>query len=91
MICLTIFEMGRLTDAIDEITTVLRITQTLDPSSTKATDLIVLANTYLARAFLEQGDLTEASELIDKVVSLECNPVIQRRVTITASDIAYRE
>ncbi len=86
-----LLEEDRLTDAIEEINVGLRIAQTLDVSSTEATDLIALANTLLAKAFLEQGDLAEASALIDKVVSLECKPVIQYRVNTTAGNIAYRK
>jgi LuxR family glucitol operon transcriptional activator len=86
-----LLEEGLLTDAIGEITTGLRIAQTLGASDTRATDLTALANAFLAMVFLEQGDLAEASVLMDKVVSLECSPAIQRRVSIVAGDIAYRK
>jgi LuxR family glucitol operon transcriptional activator len=84
-------EEGHLADAIREITTGLRIAESLDASSTEATNLIALANTWLASALLEQGELTGASALMDKVMSLECMPVIQHRVSYVAGDIAYRK
>jgi LuxR family glucitol operon transcriptional activator len=86
-----LLEVGRLTDGIEEITTGLHIAQTLDTSSTDATNLIALANTWLAMAFLEQGDLAKASALMDEFVSLECKPVIQCRVSMIAGDIAYKK
>jgi LuxR family glucitol operon transcriptional activator len=86
-----LLEVGRLTDAIGAITNGLRIAQTLDASSTGKSDLIALANTWLAKAFLERGDLAEASALIDQIVSLECESAVQCRVSMTAGDIAYRK
>ncbi len=86
-----LIEEGHLTDAIREITIGLQIAETLDASSTNSTDLIALANTFLAMAFLERGDLEEASALMDKVAPLECKPIIQRRVIEMAGDIAYKK
>src|SRR5260370_15199316 len=86
-----LLEEGRLTDGIEEITIGLRIVQTLDASSTEATDLITLANTFLAMAFLEQGDLAEASVLMDQVMSLECESIIQSWVSMMAGDIEYKK
>jgi predicted negative regulator of RcsB-dependent stress response len=84
-----LLEEGYLTEAREEVTAGLRIAQTLDASSPETTDLIALANVWLARIFLEQGDLVEASVLIDKVVSLEYKPIIQKFVSAIAGDIAY--
>jgi tetratricopeptide (TPR) repeat protein len=86
-----LIEEGHLEDAIREITMGLHIAQTLDASSTDATDLIALANTFLAMAFLERGDLAEASALMDKAVSLEHKPVIQWRVNMVACEIASKK
>lgn len=69
----------------------LSIAQTLDASSTEANNLIALANTFLATAFLEQGDLAEASALMEKVASFEYKPIIQRRVFRMAGNIAYKK
>ena len=85
-----LLQEGRLTEAISEITTELRIVQTLD-ASPKATDLIALGETWLAAAFLEQGNLEEASTRIDKVMLLECTPVIQYRMNLVAGDIAFKK
>lgn len=86
-----LLEVGRLTDAISVITTGLHIAQSLDASCTEVTNLIALAHAWLACAFLEQGDLVEASVLMDKVVPSECKPVIQYRVSFVAGDIAYKK
>ncbi len=86
-----LIEEGHLTDAIQEINMGLSIAETLDVSSTNATDLIALAKTSLARAFLERGDLAAASALMEKVTSLEYKPVIQWRVNMLACDIASKK
>jgi len=85
-----LFEQGRLVDAIREITTGLCIAQSLDASSIDATDLISLANTFLAMTFLDQGDLAKASELMDKVASFEYKPIVHYRVSMVAGDILYK-
>lgn len=86
-----LLEVGRLEAGIEEIKTGLGIALSLDCSNTDTIDLIALANTWLAKAALEQGDLVEASNLIDKVISLACHPAIQRRVSAMAGDIAYKK
>jgi len=86
-----LLELGHLTDGIGDINKGLRIAQTLETSSIEATELIILANAFLAGVFLEQGNLAEASVLIDKVISLECWPITQQHISIIAGDIAYRK
>lgn len=86
-----LLELGRLTDGIEDIYKGLRLAQTLEASRIEATELVILANAFLARAFLEQGNLAEASALLDKVISLECWPITQQHISITAGDIAYRK
>jgi LuxR family glucitol operon transcriptional activator len=87
----TLLESGQLEDAKREITAGLDIARDLKVSSAEAIDLITLASTFLARAFLEEGNLAQASAFIDNVVSLECRPVIQCRRDVVAGDIAYRQ
>lgn len=84
-----LIEEDRLEDARREIMLGLDIAETLDASSAETLDLIALANTFLARVFLEEENLAEASALIDKVLSLECRAVIQCRIDVVAGDIAY--
>jgi LuxR family glucitol operon transcriptional activator len=86
-----LLEEGRLIEATSEITTGLRIAETLDASSIEVTDLIALGKTWLAAASLEQGDLEKASALIHDVVSLECRPVVRYRVNLVAGDIELKK
>jgi serine/threonine protein kinase/tetratricopeptide (TPR) repeat protein len=84
-------EEGKFTDALREISTGLHIAQNMLMGSTDAIDVTALGHAFLARAFLEQGDIAEAAATIEKALDLECTPLIRCRVNMVAGDIAVRE
>jgi LuxR family glucitol operon transcriptional activator len=86
-----LIEVGQLADAEREITMGLRIAQDISAGSSDASDLIALANTFLARVHLEQGNVAEASALINSTVSTPCKPVIRSHIDMAAGDIAYKK
>jgi len=86
----TLIEENRLAEAQQEITKGLQIAQTLDASTTIAAELTSLAYIFLARVSLQQGDLVEAANFMEKVNLSKCRPVIQFRAEMIGGDIAYR-
>ena len=84
-------EEGKFTDALREISTGLHIAQNMLMGSTDAIDVTALGHAFLARVFLEQGDIAEAAAAIEKALDLECTPLIRCRVNMVAGDIAVRE
>lgn len=87
----TLIEQGYFADAEQEITKGLRIIEDFGTESADTNDLIALAYAFLARVYLMQEDIVKASELIDKAMLIECRLMIQRRVTVTAGELAYRK
>jgi serine/threonine protein kinase/tetratricopeptide (TPR) repeat protein len=85
-----LIEEGRFSEAKQEISTGLQITQNMPAESLDTIDLIALGHAFLARAFLEQGDIAEAAAIIERVLNLECTPLIRCRVNMVAGDIAIR-
>lgn len=87
----TLMEEGRFTDAEEEIRKGLSIAQDLGAEAIDDTnDLIALAHTRLARVYLEQGKLEEASAEMVEAVSVPRRSVVQSHVSMTAGDLAHR-
>lgn len=86
-----LLESDRLTDGREDLNKGLCIAQNLEASGIEATELIILAHALLARASLEQGNLAEASALIDTLLPLKCWPITEQHISNTAGDIAYRK
>ena len=86
-----LIEEGGFADAKREISTGLQIAQNMPVESSDTADLTALGHAFLARAFLEQGDVAEAAEIIEKVLDLECTPLIRCRVNMVAGDIAVKK
>ena len=81
-------EECRFIDAEREIMIGRHIAESIDNGSPEAIDLIALANIFLARMFLEQGDVENAVAFMNQVDSTKCKPVIQYRAYTIAGNIA---
>jgi serine/threonine protein kinase/tetratricopeptide (TPR) repeat protein len=86
-----LIEDGRFEDAKQEVSAGLQIAQNMAVEGSDATDLSALGHAFLARAFLEQGDVAEAATIIESVVHLVCTPLIQCRVEMIAGNIAVKK
>jgi LuxR family glucitol operon transcriptional activator len=86
-----LIEEGGFAEAKREISTGLQIAQNMPLESADTADLSALGHAFLARAFLEHGDIAEAAEVIEKVLDLECTPLIRCRVNMVAGDIAVKK
>ncbi len=84
----TLIEECRFSDAEQEIMTGRRIAENIDNGKPEAINLIALANTFLARLFLEQGDVEKAIAFMSQVDPTKCKPVIQHRAYTIAGNIA---
>jgi len=69
----------------------LRLAQSINPENPYATDLIALANTFLARIQIERGNIAEASTLIDKSIAIARSSTCRVRVNRVAGDIARKK
>ncbi|MDQ6661601.1 MAG: tetratricopeptide repeat protein, partial [Chloroflexota bacterium] len=87
----TFMEQGNFAAAKQEIMKAQKIIETIETESTEVIDLRTLAITYLARVFLEQGEIPVAAACIDKAMCSHCSPVIRSRVDVIAGDIANNQ
>lgn len=87
----TFLEEGRFIEAEQEISLGLRIAESIDNEGSNSINLVSLANTFLARMFLEQGDVEKASTFIGKVEPTMCKPVIEYRTYTVAGEIAHEK
>ncbi len=86
-----LIQQDRLADAEREILIGLRLAQSINPENPYATDLIALANTFLARIQIERGNIAEASTLIDKSIAIARSSTCRVRVNRVAGDIARKK
>ena len=84
-----LIEEGLFADAQRELMTGLAIAQSMPIEDSTASDLIALATTFLSRSYLEQGDIDNASELINQALAVNCSPIVECRVYMVAGDVAY--
>jgi LuxR family transcriptional regulator, glucitol operon activator len=84
-------EECRYVDAEREIMIGRHIAKSIDNGSSEAIDLIALANIFLARTFLEQGDIENAVAFMNQVDPTKCKPLIQHRVYTIAANIAQEK
>ncbi len=87
----TLIETNRLQEAKMSILQGLQIAQRINPSTQDAEELIALAHVFLARVALQQGNLTEAAELMHENDTSNCRPVIQFRSAMITGDIVYQQ
>jgi LuxR family glucitol operon transcriptional activator len=87
----TLIEEGRLADAALEITAGLRIAEDLGIETTDASDLIALANAFLAKVYLQQEAIEKATVFIEKALSIECRSVIRYRVAEVGGELAHKK
>jgi len=84
-------EIDYLTDAAQEIKAGLRIAQNLDPEVYPTKDLMALAYTFLARVYLDQDNVSEASSMIDQAISIDCQSMVGTRVYMIAGDVVHKK
>lgn len=86
-----LIDEGKFIDAEQEITRGIYIVESLGDESPEGIDLFALGNIFLARMFVEQGEVKRASEFMNKIEPTRCHPVIRNRACIVAGDIAFRK
>lgn len=85
----TYMQENRFDEAIQVIQEGLEIAEQI--SGENKTQLIALGTAWQALAMMEQGRITEATQLINKALSIPCKPWIEFRVKLAAGDIAFKQ
>ena len=86
-----LIEENMLADATKEITFGLQIAEDLARKGIYTGGWTALANAHLARRYLLEERLETAAPLIEKAVSIQCEPVVKRRVLLTAGEFTQKE
>ncbi|HEY0754843.1 MAG TPA: NB-ARC domain-containing protein [Ktedonobacteraceae bacterium] len=87
----TFIQEDRLEEAEQAIALGLLPAQSITPRNSRASDLMALANTYLARIQLERDNLPRALEFINKSLALVQSSTYLIRVNKMAGDIARKQ
>ncbi len=86
----TLVEEGDLIRAQENITTGLRIADTLHENDPHRKDLIALGQAWLARVRVEQENWDEAESLVQQALTYHGEPWIQYRVYMAAGDVFFK-
>ena len=84
-------EECRYIDAEREIMIGREIVECTDNGGSETVDLMALANVFLARTSLEQGDVENAVVFMNQVDPTKCKPLIQHRAYTIAASIAQEK
>jgi tetratricopeptide (TPR) repeat protein len=84
-------EEDLLVDATKEILFGLQIAEDLATKGAYTGSWTALANAHLARRYLLEGRLEIAAPLIEKAISIQCEPIVKSRVLLTAGELAQKK
>lgn len=89
----TLRKTGRYQEAEQEIKAGLQCMECLSSEIKEEDQQRALGYAFLAKVYIEQNNLTEASTWMAKATELEgrCIPVIRHRILVTAGDLAYEK